>query len=345
MTSTVSVIVPVYNSEAYISKCLDNIINQSYQCIEIIIINDGSTDKTEQIVEKYKEKDHRIVYYYQENSGPSEARNKGIINANGEYIIFIDADDSIVKNYVELLLTKIKSLNSDLVCCGYKDISVYGIQDCLDFPFSDNESLHTVMGMACEGTGGVLWSKIYKKEIIEKYKLLMDKRIYMCEDLVFNLQYMSYCKSFAVINEHLYSYNRLNENSISSNISINDIQNYIIVWESIEKILNSVNYGKEKSEKLIEKKILQVIIDLIDQQSNNIKEDGIKYCILNIQEILKKPKIEEYKNNFNTDNFFYKPYIFLVKRNCVRLVILYSIQISLLKKLKRKLNKKKILSN
>ena len=88
MVPIVSVIVPVYNCEEYLADCLESILNQTYTNIEIVIVNDGSTDYSEKIVNKYQEKDNRVVYYYQENSGPSEARNNGISNSTGEYLSF-----------------------------------------------------------------------------------------------------------------------------------------------------------------------------------------------------------------------------------------------------------------
>ncbi|MEH7464169.1 glycosyltransferase family 2 protein, partial [Bacillus thuringiensis] len=127
MVPKVSIIVPVYNCEEYLSNCIESILNQTYKNIEIVIVNDGSIDQSEKIINKYKVKEERIMYYYQDNCGPSEARNKGIINSTGEYVTFIDADDTVDKYYVELLLNKMINSNSDLVCCGYKDISEYGV--------------------------------------------------------------------------------------------------------------------------------------------------------------------------------------------------------------------------
>ena len=127
---------------------------------------------------------------------------------------------------------------SDLVCCGYQDISEHGILDHTDFDFEDSVSLYSFIDMVCKGTGGVLWSKIYKKDIIVKNDLKMDKNLFMSEDLVFVLQYVSYCRSFAAIKEYLYNYNRLNQGSISSNVSIGYLKNFITVCKCIEKIFH-----------------------------------------------------------------------------------------------------------
>ncbi|WP_307873340.1 glycosyltransferase family 2 protein [Bacillus sp. TH50] len=162
MEAKVSIIVPVYNSEKFISKCLESIIRQTYRNIEILIINDGSSDESETIINVYREIDNRITYYYQNNSGPSKARNKGILNATGEYVIFLDSDDTVDENYVMYLLNEMINSNSDLVCCGYKDISKYGVLNCSDFNFESSISVNSFMEMVCKGTGGCYGGKYTK---------------------------------------------------------------------------------------------------------------------------------------------------------------------------------------
>ncbi|MGG0593563.1 glycosyltransferase family 2 protein [Priestia megaterium] len=341
MTPKVSIIIPVYNCEKYISKCLESVLSQTYLNIEIVIINDGSTDNTEKIINNYKEKDNRIMYYYQANRGPSEARNKGILNSTSEYLIFIDSDDTVDQKYVELLINEMVNSKSDLVCCGYKDISEYGIVEYTDFNIENSMSLQSVTDMVCKGTGGVLWSKIFKKEIILKHSLKMDKRIFMCEDLVFVLQYVSQCKSFSAINDYLYHYNRLNENSISSNISIDYVQNFIHVWKAIEKIVISVNKDRQKTSELIGKRIQEVMITLIEEQSRNIRELGMKNASYKVGEILEIPYIKAYKGDFSTDNYLYKPYIFFMKVKFIKISIIYGIYLSKLRSLKKNLKKRK----
>lgn len=337
----VSVIIPVYNCEKYISECLESVLNQTYTNIEILIVNDGSTDRSEEIVNKYKEKDNRIVYYSQENSGPSEARNKGILNSTGEYLVFIDSDDTVNKYYIEFLIKKMISTGSDLVCCGYKDISEYGVLDYTDFDFDNNVSVHAFMDMVCRGTGGVLWSKMYKKEIIINHSLRMDKNIFMCEDLIFVLQYVSHCTLFSAIKEYSYNYNRLNQSSISSNISIDYIQNYINVFKKMEIIFNSVYLNEHKINEIITKKIQGVVVKLVEQQSTNIKITGRENAICNIKQILSIPYVNEYKGTFSSNNYIYKPYIFLIRNNFVRTSIMYGVCLNILRGFKKKLKKRR----
>lgn len=335
MAPKVSIIVPVYNCEEYFSECLDSVVNQTYKNIEIIIVNDGSTDQSEKIVNEYKLKDDRIVYYYQSNCGPSEARNKGILNSTGEYITFIDADDTVNKYYVEFLLNKMISSDSDLVCCGYKDLSEYGVLNCIDFNFDYSVSLDSFIDMVCKGTGGVLWGKMFKKEIITNNDLKLDKNIFMCEDLVFVLQYASRCQYFSSIKESLYNYNRCNQSSISTNISISYIQNYITVCKKIDETLSSINLGEQKINEIITKRIQDFVMTLVEKQSIEIRVIGMKNAIANIMQILSIPYVKTYIGEFSTNSIFYKPYIFFIKNRRIRTSIIYGIYLNVLRNVKR----------
>lgn len=119
MKPLISVIIPVYNADKYIEKCLYSLINQTYKNLELIIINDGSTDKSQKIIESIKLKENRIVLFNQSNSGVSKARNKGLEVATGKYITFIDADDYVDKNYIDILYNSILNNNSDISICKF----------------------------------------------------------------------------------------------------------------------------------------------------------------------------------------------------------------------------------
>ena len=116
MLETISIIIPIYNVESYLRKCLDSIIEQSFPYFELLLINDGSTDASTQICQEYVEKDDRIRYFEKENGGVSSARNFGIKHSRGEYITFIDSDDWIEPNYLEILYKTIKERGSRKDC-------------------------------------------------------------------------------------------------------------------------------------------------------------------------------------------------------------------------------------
>ncbi|WP_273832016.1 glycosyltransferase family 2 protein [Guptibacillus sedimenti] len=337
----VSIIVPVYNGEAHIKKCLESILVQSYSNIEIIIIDDGSTDRTRSIIKGLSKEDRRIKYFYQTNSGPSVARNKGINLSVGEFIVFIDADDTIDEEYVEQLVSHMLNSGSDLVCCGYKDISNQGILFLSDFNFSKSTSLHSFMDMVCNGTGGVLWSKIFKKDIIEAHKIRMKRNVFMCEDLIFVLEYVLHCKTFSAINQHLYNYNRLNQYSISSNITISYLNSFITVWKYVENIYLSTNHSQIETNELISRKVQDITLTIIGQNIKEIYNLGISKVIFNIKELLENPYIECYKEKFSTEKYLYKPFILSIKRKSVPMIIVYGSFYFLLKEMKKIFNLRK----
>ena len=149
LESKVSVIVPVYNSEVYLSMCIDSIINQTYKNLEIILIDDGSTDNSLKICNDYEKKDNRIKVFHQENKGVSAARNLGLSLSQGEYITFVDSDDELIENGISLLVQDICLYNADIATASKvhiikeqeekkdvfnsveKDVVVFSSEDCL----------------------------------------------------------------------------------------------------------------------------------------------------------------------------------------------------------------------
>ena len=179
----VSVIIPVFNAQKYLSYCIDSLLNQTYSNIEVILVNDGSTDQSESIIQSFLVRDQRIKCISQVNAGPSIARNKGMIEAAGEFICFIDADDFVPNNYIQLLVEKIAE-GYDVVACGYIEVSEYGRIELNDF-YQSQERLtkdEFVNGIL-RGVGGTLWAKIYRSSIIDSNQLHLNPDIYMCEEI------------------------------------------------------------------------------------------------------------------------------------------------------------------
>ena len=125
MKPEVTIVIPVYNSEKYIGRCIDSILNQTFQDFELLIINDGSKDNSQEVVEEYKSRyPNKITLINQENKGVSKTRNEAIKIANGKYIMFIDNDDYIDNNYIEIYVTKINQTNADIVMGGYRRVNI-----------------------------------------------------------------------------------------------------------------------------------------------------------------------------------------------------------------------------
>lgn len=174
----VTIVVPIYNVEKYLKRCLDSIINQTYEDVDIILVNDGSTDNSLDICYEYKKKDNRITVINQENQGLSAARNAGIEMANSNYIMFIDSDDYIELDMVEYLIERAKKYDSDIACCGFTNIYENGIKEKITKPqndvvYSKEEALdlHLFSGYI----DVVAWNKLYKLELFDDIRYPIGK--------------------------------------------------------------------------------------------------------------------------------------------------------------------------
>lgn len=246
MNDKISIIVPVYNVEDYLEECIESIINQTYKNIEIIIINDGSTDNSGVICDKYSKKDKRIRVFHQENKGVSSARNFGIKNATGKYIMFVDADDYLELNTIEALCKH--KLKDSLVIFGYNKIYKNKIIEKKENNFNVKTKLEmTRMLFFNDNIGGFIANKIFDKRIIDKNSLLFNEELSYCEDLVFVCEYIKYITKFKYINCSLYNY-RMRKSSTSysfftgNNINIFDAYDLLLKKNNDLVIVNNIKY-------------------------------------------------------------------------------------------------------
>lgn len=226
--SLVSIIIPVYNAEFTIKRCLNSIINQNYQNLEIIIINDGSTDGTQDILMEYAKLDARIVVRNIENSGVSYARNLGLKIATGKYIQFVDSDDWITTEATGMLVEAI-SQDCEMVISDYTrvfekrelirgDIKTKGVITRTEFALE-------MMKAPANFYYGVLWNKLYSAEIIKCHKLCFLEGLSWCEDFQFNLEYLKYVKSVYILHQSLYCYIKTKGSLSSVGCDIKEVVN------------------------------------------------------------------------------------------------------------------------
>lgn len=289
----VSVIIPVFNGQKYLSYCIDSLLNQTYSNIEVILVNDGSTDQSESIIQSFLVRDQRIKCISQVNAGPSIARNKGMIEAAGEFICFIDADDFVPNHYIQLLVEKIAE-GYDVVACGYIEVSEYGRIELNDF-YQSQERLtkdEFVNGIL-RGVGGTLWAKIYRSSIIDSNQLHLNPDIYMCEDLLFNLDYCRYAQNFAVIKPSLYEYNRLNEGSITSKVTLNYLKNNLIVMEEMSQLLQLLGWDNQKIEGLIKQRTISLTFSIASNESANLMRTGLIHCCNQLEYLINHPFVQK----------------------------------------------------
>lgn len=216
----ISVIIPVYNAEKYLRKCLNSILNQTYTKLEIILVNDGSKDSSLSICYEYKKKDDRIKIINNDNHGVSYSRNCGISISTGEYIMFIDADDYIENNFIEKLITCNEYETYDLFISCYTDFydeNIFKEQKLID----DNiltfdlkkDYLNIVKYLRTP------WGKIYKLNTIKENNIRFPEDYITAEDQIFNFMYLKYIKKYRFLNECLYFYRHENKDSLSSSKS------------------------------------------------------------------------------------------------------------------------------
>ena len=195
----VSVIVPAYNAELYLEGCLKNILNQSYKDFELLVIDDGSKDQTNEIIQRQAELDDRVVLISQENAGASAARNCGLKEAKGDWIVFVDSDDYVTQTYLQDLIDMISD-KEDVVLgvCGH---SVF-----YNGTFSHHHQFPKCSCLVCDYKTifqdislhkfGFPWGKIFRRDIIERHHLRFDEKVYIAEDLMFLMHYLISANSY-----------------------------------------------------------------------------------------------------------------------------------------------------
>lgn len=210
----VSIIVPVYNVEKYLRKCLNSLINQTLKEIEIICINDGSTDKSLEILEEYKNRDSRIILLNQENSGQSIARNNGIKKATGEYLGFVDPDDWVDLDYYEKLYNAASTNNTDIAVGGIVRVTGFKKKKFLNFKketITDNTNLKFELCDVPEKS--YVWNKIYKTEKLKEIGLEFEKGIFY-EDCIFTPQALFYLGKIVTVPNIYYYYLRRGNSTV-----------------------------------------------------------------------------------------------------------------------------------
>lgn len=259
----VSVIVPMYKVEKYIGKCIESILQQSYKNLEIICVDDASPDNCAAVCQRAADKDARVVLVEKErNEGLAEARNTGLKFASGKYVMFIDSDDWIMKDMVEVLVREQKKSSADIVQCGYVKVRNELME--IRLPVTKREELltgkeailrmYTTSHIQPDVEFTVVWDKLYTKEILSEIRFTKGK---LFEDQFFTYRCFDCSKRIAVIPEKLYCY-RDNNNSITrSRYSIR-------FQDELDAHLEQIHYFKKKDRELyliILKKLIPLCIN------------------------------------------------------------------------------------
>ena len=251
----VSVIVPVYNVEKYLNRCIDSILNQTFTDFELILIDDGSIDSSGKICDEYAEKDSRIKVIHKKNAGVSAARNTGIDLAIGKYIMFVDSDDYIDR---EMLFDMIALDPADIICSGLKFVSADGgvIIDYTEKAISNItmdvflKKYFVVMEQKYILSGP--YNKLFKKEVIDKYKIYFDENISICEDGLFVTMFLKNCNTISNVDKSYYNYVQYGKNTLMCRYNNNAIEAAELLYNTKLDLLSCLS----KNELLIIKSYL-----------------------------------------------------------------------------------------
>lgn len=318
MTPTVSIIVPVYKVEKYINQCIESILSQTFKEFELILIDDGSPDNSGEICDKFADIDQRITVIHKSNGGVSSARNVGLKNAKGKYILFIDSDDWIDSSFIAELVYSMENKNADLTVCDYyladtdklktnkifdKDISLNKI--------NEEEMVNLIKTHSIFGP----WCKLYRNDVIQRNKIFFNTNVSFGEDLLFNLQYLSNVNNICMIGKELYYYRQVNGSLVRS-FNENKIESFVLINQEFLNFIDKYNMLKNKVLYYVVYHVIDDYIALLNKLINYKSSLKHKYKLfkqLNSLKAIKKYKksyILNIKSNFlfelvlNKNNFF-----------------------------------------
>ena len=246
----ISVIVPVYNVEKYLSACLNSILAQTFTDFELILVDDGSPDSSGKICDEYAEKDSRIRVFHTSNGGVSNARNIGLDNATSEYVVFVDSDDFVEKTYLDKLIYG----GYDLSICGCYFSDPQG--SVLSVARKESEkaevvSKENILKWYEQGSLYSVWTSAFKKSIIDTYNLRFDTNTTRGEDTIFMFNYVEHCETVHFVEDVLYYYVRYNTNTLTTSRNLKSVRALAYLDNFIYEWLEKNNLHSEKFESVL----------------------------------------------------------------------------------------------
>lgn len=316
----ISIIIPVYNGEKYLKRCLDSILNQTLKALQIIVVDDGSSDKSLDLVKTYQKKDTRIEVISQMNQGVSKARNTGIAHAIAPYVMFIDVDDWIDEQNCEVAYNTIEKEQVDIVFWTY--MREYKNTSLIKVLFKQNKRFDETtapllrrrfVGLINEELGEPeqsdaitpVWGKLYKKSIIVEHQIYFEdlKKIGTCEDGLFNLYYFQYVQKAYYIHQPFYHYYKDNESAFTKTYKGDLFKKYQVMLQMIQDYIEENEQEPSYKEALNNRRCMSLIgIGLTECIQSNPKNhlEKIKF----IKEIINDTS---YKNAYKQLKLNYFP--------------------------------------
>lgn len=328
---TVSIIVPVYNSQSYLRKCIDSLLSQTYSDFEILLINDGSKDQSGYICDEYAKKDNRIRVIHKANGGVSSARNRGLDEARGKYIMFCDGDDSVKPIYCEALVNLAKDYDDCLVIGGVTILNDNRPERdmlCDEYPLGETATLSNqafcdlYVKLNLHGNFQLLHmptNKLFSRRIIEDYGLRFDPSIHYNEDIIFNLRYLEKTEYVKIFNKPIYNYYTSTPDSACKRY-FPDIYNMFRIKEDILKtsIINKATDKKAANTvwyTLVFNDTNRAINNTLSKANLSSNKEKIKYCT----SLIRDKRFREALKYADTSEYN-KLYVFALRLRSGRLI-------------------------
>ena len=294
MQQRISVIVPVFNMEQFLTRCVDSILNQTYKELEIILIDDGSTDSSPSVCDNYALQDQRVRVIHQPNSGVSSARNAGLEIATGDYISFIDPDDWIESDTYGKLTEYLFAENPDIIRFNAvrkgEIINWLPFEGVYDGDLFEKEVVLPMIGSEKFGGMfilGVLWLHLFKRELIEQYKIRFDTRLRRCEDRLFTVSAMLFARNMLFVQDAFYHY-EVNDESLSNRYDPQRWDQELIFLRNLKELYiknkNSIFVG-EADQRLANDCILRVITSVNQEYFSN-NQNSFRTRYRNVKKII-----------------------------------------------------------
>lgn len=244
-----SVIIPVYNAESSIVRCMESLKKQNGYSFEVLVIDDGSTDSSGRICDRFAAENSEFRVYHRKNQGPSSARNFGLQLARGKYIAFVDSDDFVADNYFEKIENGFRQSDSDILFIGYTDCFVDGKMGLSHVPKQYSSDFYEMVAKLSENDlFGYTWSKVFRRTVIQNCKF--HEELDLFEDEIFICDVLNGCHSIAVVEYPIYFYVRSNRTNLTGKVRQDycNLQDYVYVsWSNL--------FAKYKDrEEILEKK-------------------------------------------------------------------------------------------
>lgn len=254
MEPLVSIIVPIYNGQDFLERCINSVLAQEYTNFELILVDDGSSDGSGAICDAFSERDARVRVIHKENTGVSDSRNQALNQAKGEYLQFLDSDDWLAPGATRQFVRSVLLHDSDMVIADFYRVIGETISHKGDIEKEELLTREEFAGYMMENPAdfyyGVLWNKLYRRDIIEKNRLRMDANISWCEDFIFNLEYLRHCRTIYALQAPVYYYVKTKGSLVNSqSVSINNtIRMKLNVFEYYQQFYKEVYDEKSYEE-------------------------------------------------------------------------------------------------